>query len=208
MDGVEVEDEDADAVLLRRAGAGDGLALDELFHRHLPALKARVRRVVPPAVRRRVSISDIVQEARIVACRRAASFEAEPGEAACRNWLLQIVEYKAREALRTHVGTAKRDARRDIPSGARPDTREFAAVGPSPSADAMATEARETVEAALLALSDVHRQVLRWARIEHRTLGEIAERLGRSREAAKKLYARALARFTEVLRSAREGFDE
>lgn len=193
-----------DGMLLSRALGGDGPAFDTLFARHLSVLEARARRLLPPSVRRRVSISDVVQEARIVALQRAVDFEARGEEASCRPWLLQIVEYKAREALRAHAGTAKRDVRREVPPGLRPDTPQLPGRSPSPSRQALASEARATVLQALAALPDDYREVLQRTRLEHWTLAEVAAATGRSREAVKKLYARALARFTDVLRAARE----
>ena len=54
-----------------------------------------------------------------------------------------------------------------------------------------------------------YREVLRLAREEDLSLREVAERMGRSREAIKKLYGRALLRFKEAFdRLGGSGHDE
>ena len=188
----------AEESLVQRSIAGDEQALRALFDRHVPALEARIRRALPPAVRQRVSVADVLQETRILAFARTAGFE--PGrEGGYRAWLLRIAELKAREALRAHAGTAKRAVAREV----RPSLAEAASIGvgaargPSPSQAAMTEERRRAVIAALDALSPDHREVLRLARLEGRTLPEVAERMGRSPDAVKKLYGRALARFAK-----------
>jgi DNA-directed RNA polymerase specialized sigma24 family protein len=52
---------------------------------------------------------------------------------------------------------------------------------------------------ALDALSEDHRTILRLVQFDGLTLGAAAERMGRSREAAKKLYGRALTKLGEAL---------
>ena len=49
--------------------------------------------------------------------------------------------------------------------------------------------------------------IRRLAREEHLNLDEAAERMGRSREAVKKLYGRALCRFREIFDRMRGGID-
>lgn len=183
-----------DAALLTRARAGDAEALRALFDRHRGALEARIRRFLPRAVQRKVSVSDVVQEARILAFARTRSFEPER-EGAYRAWLLRIAELKAREALRAHAGTSKRAVGREVTQGDASVAPDGAARGPSPSAAAMTAETRDLVLRALATLPPDYREVLRLARLEELPIREVAERMGRSTEAIKKLYGRALASF-------------
>lgn len=187
----------ADESLFRRMRAGDESAFQSLFDRHVPEMSARVRRMLPAAVQRKVSVSDVVQEARIAAHGRRRDFENRHGNA-LRAWLLKIAELKARQAVRRYGGTAKRAAAREVSRNGRADTAGFAHPGPSPSQAAMDAELATIALRAMAALPPDYREVLRLARIEGLTLAEVADRMGRSREAAKKLYGRALARFTEL----------
>ncbi len=181
--------------LVRRFRAGDEEAFRILLERHADALRARASRWLGAGVRRRLSVSDLLQEASLVAFRRRQDFE-ENGS--FRSWLLGIVDLKARAALRRHDGVGMRAAAREVSRGQRPDTAHFAGSGTSPSEHAMRAERREAARRALDALAPGYREVLRLAREEGLTLAEVAERMGRSREAVKKLYARAVVRFKEA----------
>jgi len=191
---VERADPPGDESLLRRMRAGDESAFHRLFDRHAPAISARVRKMLPAAVQRKVSVSDVVQEARIVAHRRRQDFEDRHGNA-LKAWLLKIAELKARHAVRRYGTVAKRAIAREQSRNGRTETAGFVDPGPSPSQAAMDAELSAVALRAMAALPPDYREVLRLARIEGLTLAEVATRMGRSREAAKKLYGRALARF-------------
>jgi len=197
------EGETPDETLLERSRRGDAEALSALFDRHTPALEARIRRFLPPAVQQRVSISDVVQETRILAFERTAAFEPQ-GEGDYRAWLLRIAELKAREALRAHAGTSKRAVGREVRPSAAGASEGGPALGPSPSEAAMSQERRRAVVRTLEALPPDYREVLRLARLEGHPIAIVAARMGRSTEAVKKLYGRALARFAETF-AASEG---
>jgi RNA polymerase sigma-70 factor (ECF subfamily) len=167
------------------------------FENHVPALAARIRRMLPPTLRRKESVSDVLQETRITAFARRADFE-DRGDGAMRAWLLRIAELKATRAVRRHAGTKKRAAGREVTRDARLDTREFAARGPTPSEAAIGAETAAAVRRAMLELPDDYRTVLSLTRIQGLTLVDAAKRIGRSHEATKKLYARALSKFTEA----------
>ena len=188
----------SDEELIRRAGQGEDHAFDQLFERHAPALRRRIKRMLPSNVGRKVSASDILQEARIVAFRRFGEFDL-PENGSIRPWLDRIATLKLKEAIKRYVKAAKRDVRREVTRGNRPDTDYMAGRFASPSQAAIAAETQANIQRALEALPEDYRTVLRLARQEQLRLREVAERMGRSREAVKKLYARALSRFAEIL---------
>ena len=164
-----------------------------------PGARACVAGLLGPAVRRKVSVADVLQEAWITAHDRLAEFEPR-GDGAFGAWLARIAEWKAREAVRRFAGTARRDARREVSRGGRPDTAVAAAAdGPSPSGVASARERSERVLRALDRLEPDHRQVIRLVQLDGLRIAEAAELMGRSRDATKKLYGRALARLADVL---------
>ncbi len=187
-----------EADLLARSRHGDPIAHGTLFDLHVGALRARVRRVLPRAVLRRVSVSDVVQETRILAFARVDAF-ASDHVSAYRAWLLRIAENKAREALRAHAGASKRAIGRERGRWTGPASLAAVARGPSPSQAAMTDELRRRVRESLEALGPADREVLRLAGLEGRPLREVAERMSRSEEAIKKLYGRALARLGKLL---------
>ena len=190
-------DEPSDAVLLERARSGDDEAFRLLFERYGEAMRRFAERRLPRSIRRRVSVADVLQEARIVAHRRCVDFEERP-DASFRSWLIAIVDRKVRDARRAHQGTSKRSIKREVSRSARPETGAFLGASPTPSAVARGAEAAALAEQALDALPPDYRQVLRLMRFEQLDLTEAAERMGRSREATRKLLFRAVERFGEA----------
>ena len=63
----------------------------------------------------------------------------------------------------------------------------------------------ELAEKALEQLPPDYREVLRLCREEDASLREVGERMGRSREAAKKLHGRAMVQFIKNFESLRRG---
>ena len=186
----------SEKTLLGQAQAGDADAFERLFQRYVRTLEGYVRRWLPAAVQRKVSVADILQEARIVAFGGVAEFELRD-DASLRNWLIRIVELKVREKVRRYAGTAKRAAGREVTRGRRPETRQVVGAGPSPSQAAVASELADLAQRALRGLPPDFQEILRLVREEDLTLREAGSRMGRSRDAAKRLYGRALSAFTE-----------
>lgn len=187
-----------DSQLLERIRAGDEAAFESLLLRHEPAMRARARRLVARRLGGRVSVSDILQEARIAAHERLPSFRPT-GQGTVRGWLLKIVENRAISAARFH-GRMKRDAQGVAGPGA---LAHLEAQQPSPSQAAHATEMSETAHRALAALPEDYRVILELTHVRGMTIREAAECLGRSREVCKKLYGRAMARFGELVQRSR-----
>lgn len=198
------EAEVPDAELVARAAAGDDEAFRILVSRHMDALRRYAERRLPPRLRARVSVSDVLQEAQIVALQRCGDFE-DRGPEAFRNWFLGVVERQVRQAVRSHDGTAKRSVRREAPRARTGATREFSGREPSPSQAAIAAETAELAEAALARLPADYREILRLTRRENLAIDEAARRMGRTTDAAKKLLSRALLRMAEEFERLRGG---
>jgi RNA polymerase sigma-70 factor (ECF subfamily) len=190
------EGEASDEQLVLRAQAGDETAFEALCARHSARLLARIGARVTGALRRKVGASDVLQEAYLVALRRLREFE-DRGDGSFGRWLAQIVEWKVQETLKRYVGAAKRGLAREESRDTR--AQELGARDPSPSDAAIAGELRSAAQAALARLPEAHREVLRLIQEEHLTVAEAALRMGRTHEAVRKLYSRALAHFAELL---------
>ena len=141
----------------------------------------------------------------MVVAQRCADFE-DRGEGSFRRWLLGIAEMKARRAVQHH-NAAMRAAVREVTHGQRPSTAQFPGRLPSPSETAIGIELKELARRAMESLPPDYREVLRLTREEKLTLREAAERMARSREATKKLYARALAKVTAEFERLQGGGD-
>jgi RNA polymerase sigma-70 factor (ECF subfamily) len=187
-----------DTELIDRVRAGDEDAFRVLCERHEGGMAARVRRRLSPAVLRKISISDILQDARLAAYQALARFEPQ-GEGAVGAWLGGIAEKKAYHAVRRFLGTAKRGYRAEVSRGGRTDTHNFVGNGESPSECAMGRELSERLRRTLESLPTDYRLVIAHRQREHLTFREIAVRMERSEAAAKMLYGRAVMRLGELL---------
>ena len=191
--------EPTDEELVRRIRAGDDAAARLLFERHVPALRARARSRLPASLRGKVAESDVIQDAYLAAFLAIDGFE-DRGDGSFAAWLQRILERKIANEVRDGLATAKRDAQREVriptgtgAAGAEPDQL-------SPSAEVIAEEDAERVRAARAALSEDHRTVIALVHDEGLTLAAAGERMGRSADAARKLYARAVAELAARLR--------
>lgn len=195
----ESSDPETDEELVRRVVAGDAAAASILFDRHLPALRARVRRRLPGALRGKVGESDVIQEAWMAAYLALGDFE-DRGDGSFARWLRGIVAHKVDYELRRHGGTAKRDARREerLPTDAGRATP--AVDQTSVSQGAVRDEQTANLRRVIDELRPEHAAALRLVHLEGLTLAEAGARMGKSAEAVRKIYGRALARLAERLR--------
>jgi RNA polymerase sigma-70 factor (ECF subfamily) len=186
-----------DEELARHAQAGDEAAARILFDRHVGRLRARVRRRIPALLQGKVAASDVIQETYLAAFLGLGDFE-DRGQGSFGRWLGKILENKVRDQLRRHLGTEKRSARRERKD---PSTTTIGGVaaegGPTPSAVVMAREARQGVHRTIDRLAPGHREILRLVHGEGLRLSEAAKRLGKSEDAVRKAYSRAVSAFTE-----------
>ena len=184
--------------LLEQAQRGDTAALGELLSPHEATLRARIKSLVPVKLMRRLAISDILQETHITAHDRLKDFEHR-GAGSLRNWLAAIAERKARRAVQRHIAVGMRSLQREITRSQRLPTNQFVGGSATPSEVLMATEFEELARQAFASLPPDYQEILRLCREEELAFPEAAQHMGRSYEATKKLYGRALARFSLVL---------
>jgi len=168
--------ESSEVRLAARFREGDEDAFRALFDRHAALFRGRIRRVLPAEIGRKISVADILQEARLVAYRRREDFEYR-GPASWRNWLLGILDRRVQDAVKRYIVADKRAALREQSRGRRPDTANFVGRGPSPSEAAMGKELEERARGAIERLPPHYREVLRLAREEDLSLREVAVRL-------------------------------
>ncbi len=184
--------------LVRRLRGGDEDALRILLKDHEPQMLARIRRQLHPGLQSKIDPEDVLQEVYLVVTRRAPSFIGR-NDGAFTLWLTRIVDFKVREAMREYLDVSRRDVRRERARGARPNTSRFAGASPTPSQVAMGAELADRARRALEHLSDDYRCVLRLVQVEGTNLQEVSRVMGRSYEAVKKLYGRAITRFRDLL---------
>ncbi|MEM8681590.1 MAG: sigma-70 family RNA polymerase sigma factor [Planctomycetota bacterium] len=141
--------------------------------------------------------SDLVQNTLAKAVERFDGFEGN--EKALLAWLRRILSNEIID-LRRALHTDKRDIRRESVDPNRPASR-LGVVDPdqTPGSQAALMEDIGRLKSALRQLSHDHEEVIRMRNWERLSFAEIGQRMGRSEDAAKKLWGRALAKLRDVL---------
>ncbi len=181
------------AQLLVQARGGSGAAMDALFQRCARKLLPVIRLRMGRALRAEMESQDILQA---VLLKSFAKLPQVADPAALMGWLSRIAENEIRDRV-DYQHRQRRDAARRLPI-------EEAAHVPAPVrlalSQVIADEAMARVERALEDLPDAQREVVILRKLEELTFPEIAARLGKSDDACRMLFARAMAALTLRLR--------
>lgn len=173
--------------LLRQAQAGDEQARNDLLARYLPRLDAWASRRLPRGVRSMLDTGDIVQEAIIATLNH-----------------LERIEVRTDNAFEIYVKRAIRNRIIDIyrrPKRIRQELNEaLPAAQPSALDQVIGREAQERYDAALEGLSESDCQLIVMHTELGMRVGQIAEELGKSPDAARMALKRALKRLAEEMR--------
>jgi RNA polymerase sigma-70 factor (ECF subfamily) len=150
----------------------------------------------------KVDPADLVQETFLHAVRDWATFRGS-SERELAGWLRQILAARLADLFRRYCGTQGRDVRQEQALQVELDQSSQVLDGglvadlSSPSAQAAQHEQATWLAQALERLPEDYRQVLVLHHLEACAFPEVARRMGRSVEAVKKLWARALARLRQ-----------
>jgi RNA polymerase sigma-70 factor (ECF subfamily) len=185
--------------LLRAARLGEEEALGRLLQGYRRYLLRLAEDDLPAVLRSKLGGSDVVQETLVQALASFGRFRGQSLEE-LQGWLRGILHNVLRHSTR-RLNTAKRRANREVPLQALDDPAgALPADEPSPSKHLMRREREAAVQEALARLPETYRQVLVWREWEGLPFLEIARRLGRSPDAARMLWWRAIERFDEEIR--------
>ena len=190
---------DSDEDLVRRVRAGDDAAATLLHDRCEPLLRARARRRLVGGLRRRLGASDIVQEAFAAAFERLDAFE-DQGPGSFRRWMETILDHKASDLMKRHVTAGKRSVRREASGALGSSDAGPAGRDATPSVVVVRAEEREALRRAIEGLDGDDRLVLDLVNGQGQDFAEAGRRMGRSAEAARKLFGRAVLRLGRRLR--------
>jgi len=194
--------------LIDRARAGDGDARERLFETCRSYLGHIARAQVETWMRRKVDASDVVQQTMLEAHQDFAKFQGGT-ERELLAWLRKILSHNAADFVRRYRGTAKRQARREVPIRDPADSLargapEPAAPGATPSQEFLQIDTELRVIAALDQLSPDYQEVITLRNLQRLPFNDVAERMGRSRPAVQMLWMRAIKKLQEVLGEERE----
>jgi len=176
--------------LLKAARAGSMASTDHLLERFRPYLLLIANQELKPDVQGKMGASDIVQESMLTALSAIKDFHGTCEEE-LRAWVRKIVINDLRDAERKYQ-TDRRNVGRELRLSS--ESRQIDVVDPNitPRSHAEVSEAMKTVRVAMEHLQDDYREVIRLRSWKQLTFPEIAETMGRSTEAVRKLWTRAI----------------
>ena len=181
--------------LLREARAGAPGALDDLYGRVAGRLLAVIRLRLGPDLRSRLESRDVLQATLLKSFEHLGDFEGDNGSSLMA-WLARIAEHEIRDRA-DHLHRQCRDAAREVP------LEDAATVTPAGARSALSQvlldERALRLERAIETLSPAHREVILLRSFEERSFREIGQRLGKTEDACRMLFARAMAALTLAL---------
>jgi len=180
----------SDRDLVDRLLRGDRRAFEQFFNEYYPKLYRFVRRRLPQDVS---TAEDIAQG---TLCRALETLRSYRGEAALMTWLCTLCrrEMSARWDENRAWGAAPRLAEDDPEIRAALEAL-LASEPADPVRAAGRAQVRESILAALDYLPAPYGDILEWKYLRDLSMGEIAQRLGRSPKAVESLLMRAREAF-------------
>ena len=187
--------ESTETARLLEHAAGGGLDPQNALYRHCAAkLLPLIRLRLGPSLRTQLESRDILQSVLLKAFQKIQDVK-EP--ASLMAWLARIAQNEIRDQA-DYFGRGQRDVARRTPL-------DEAAELPAPVRQALSqvilNEQGQQLERALEALPDASRDVIVLRKLEELTFPEISVRLGRSEDACRMLFARAMTELTLRLRA-------
>ncbi|HEV3024981.1 MAG TPA: sigma-70 family RNA polymerase sigma factor [Pirellulales bacterium] len=195
--------------LLRLARDGDDVALGQLLELYRRYLSLLARLQIGRRLQGKVDTADLVQDTFLEAHRHFAQFRGT-GEAELVCWLRQILAGLLANLVRRYYGTQRRDLRlerelaEELDQSSRALDRSLAAHS-TPSQRAMRREQAVLLADALERLPDDYREVIILRHLEGLSFAEVSQRMGRSVDSVKNLWARALVQLRRSLGTIDEG---
>lgn len=192
--------------LLGGAKLGDADAVDDLLDRHRESLRRMIHLRLDQQIKRRIDVSDVVQEVLVEASRRLQDYLANPGMP-FHLWIRQIAKDRIIDAHRRHRVSAKRSVDREQPLAptAPIDQSTIDLAGQlcdpqlTPAAAATQRELAVHVQAAIQKLDENDRDIILMRHYEQLSNQEIAAALTLTEPAASMRYLRALKRLRKIL---------
>jgi RNA polymerase sigma-70 factor (ECF subfamily) len=188
--------------MLAAARLGDRREIGCLLDVYRDYLWNIAARKLPDCIGAKVAPSDLVQDSLLEASQTLGEFRGS-SEFELRAWLKTIVARRAIDVYRRWRGFAKRDVSREITLEQANDRVLFDHGTPtdSPCELAGASELLVNLRTAMNCLTAEHREVIQLRTFQQLSFEEIGTRLGRSAEAGRKLWARAIQSLTREFRS-------
>lgn len=191
--------------MIREARNGDELAINALLNHYQNYLKLLADTQLARGVRRRVSASDVVQEALLDAFKQFENFRGtEPPQLVA--WLRTILARRLADKLRFHHAD-KRDLRREraleeaLLQSSIIVERALASSDPSVTSKAIQAENAVELANAFDRLPAEYREVIMRREVQKQSFADVSEQMMRSPGAVRMLWVRALERLRREMKA-------
>jgi RNA polymerase sigma-70 factor, ECF subfamily len=182
--------------LIARIEQGDNSAFTPLFEKYQKRLALLIHYKLSQELRRLIEVEDVLQETFLEAFHDMERFRYEnPG--GFFNWLSRIADHVIADAARFHGRRKRRADLVRFRSVGNPDGPE-PADSATPSRLLAEKESLQALIQKLDSLPEDYRRAILLAKVEGLSNAEMAERLGRSKEAAALVLHRAIKRFRAI----------
>lgn len=195
--------EESISVHIQPARNGSAEALGAILDLARDYLLGVANRELGSQLQAKAGASDVVQETFLEAQRAFSRFKGESAQELLA-WLRGILLNKMSELNRRYQGTEKRRVNREVPLE-EPQSGTFVAHPtppsdtPSPSSIVSVQEEARLVQQALEKLPEHYRQVIVWRQWDDLSFEEISVRLGRTTDAVRMLWWRAIERLQQEM---------
>ena len=190
---------------LRAARSGGPEELGRLLESYRPYLRLLARVRIGDRLRAKLDPEDVVQEAFLRAHRSFDQFRGN-SEPELLAWLRRILATELANQFRHYLGTDRRDLRLEREVGEALDRtstaldRAFIAPGSTPSQRVERGERLARLAEALDKLPEDYREVIVLRQFENLGFPDVADRMSRSLDSVKNLWARALGKLRRELK--------
>lgn len=188
-------DRASSTAVLREALAGSDAALDTLYERCGPRLLSFIRLKMGRSLRARLESRDILQATFLKSFQHMNDFEGDDGRSLL-GWLMRIAEHEIHDRADFHH-RQQRDAKQEEDLSGHSEL--LVARSRSALSRLILDEQAERIETALESLTEAHRQVILLRAFEELSFPDIAKTLGKSEDACRMQYARAMTALTLAL---------
>lgn len=175
--------------LIARARAGEEGALEELLRRYQPRLDRWAARRVSPGAPGGHRPSDLVQESALKAFQKFSSFRGST-EGELVAWLRRVVVSRSTDLARQALSQMRADA--DHLSLDAAEAEGARSPRPTPSQLSSVQEEGRHLLASFFLLPEDQREALALFHLRELSVAEVAERMGRSKDAVSSLMQRGL----------------
>lgn len=189
--------------VVRRAKAGEGAAWARLDQEVRARFRGLVQRSLGNQAGARADQSDVLQETFLKALENFGEFRGNTFPAFC-SWCVKILDSQVRLMIRRHHQPGRNlDLDQSLPEGSRVGKGFTESSGDGPSRQAIRSEEVAELLDAIGRLNDDHTTVIRLRNLHELDWDEVAECMGRNKDATRKLWERAMEKLEEEIRLGR-----